>query len=116
MKDIANIIVLRPSPTAVHCTPPITTPPGTPSAPAAGPAIDDEFHFLIRFPRLNSDRNSVFSRLGQLNPSFLNLTEDEKFKTLLCQTSAFTTKLVHRFIKQMLVSREKYDEDHQIRH
>merc|ERR1711942_75600 len=82
----------------------------------SGPAIDDEFHFLIRCPKFNSDRNSLFTKLGPLNPSFLNLTEDENFKTLLCPTSAFSTKLVHRFIKQMFASRQKYDENYQISH
>ena len=80
----------------------------------SGPAIDDEFHFLIRCPVFSSDRNCVFTRLSQITPNFPNLSDADKFKTLLCPTTAFSTKLVHRFIKQMFATRDKYDGVNQI--
>ena len=97
----------QPSRTPDHLTPPISAYPRTPSAPSAEPAIDDEFHFLIRCPRFNLDRNCFFTRFGQLRPNFITLSDDEKFKTLLCPTSALTTKLIHRFIKQMFTTKER---------
>ena len=97
-----------------HHTPLATAPPQTPSARTAYPAIDDEFHFLIRCPVFSSDRNCVFTRLSQITPNFPNLSDADKFKTLLCPTTAFSTKLVHRFIKQMFATRDKYDGVNQI--
>ena len=91
-----------------------TAPSQTPSAPTAEPAIDDEFHFLIRCPVFSSDRNCMFTRFSQLTPNFLNLSDANKFKTLLCPTTAFSTKLVYRFIKQMFATRDKYDGENQI--
>ena len=57
-----------------------------------------------------AERNCVFRRLELFSPNFATLSLDEKFKTLLCPVMATSTKLVHRYIKNMFERREKYDE------
>ena len=79
--------------------------------PKAEPAVVTEFHFLIQCPLFNSQRNRLFDKLSEVNPSFANLSLADKFKVMLCPTTAFTTKLIHRFIKDMFATREKYAEE-----
>ena len=93
---------------------PTSTPTTTRSLPTAEPAVDTEFHFLIQCPMFQPERNLLFDRLTQLNLNFSNLTLADKFKVMLCPTSAVTTKLIHRFIKQMFASRGKYAEKYNI--
>ena len=59
----------------------------------------------------NSQRNDLFEKFSELNPSFVNLSLADKFKVMLCPTTAFATKLIHRFIKYMFATREKYAEE-----
>ena len=73
--------------------------------PTAEPAVDTEFHFLIQCPLFNSQRNRLFDKLSEVNLSFANLSLAEKFKVMLCPTTAFTN------IKDMFVTREKYAEE-----
>ena len=91
------------------CSPPPPSSPGT--LPAAPPAIDTEYHFVIECPMLDIERNCLFTRLGNHNPNFATFSKTEQFKTLLCPTTAENTKLIHRFIKNMFAKREKYDVD-----
>ena len=95
--------------------PPSCPGPGPPSCPPCPPASagppsppDTEFHFLAQCTMFTADRNCLFKKL--LNPKFANLSLEEKFRILLCPTTAITIKLVNKFIKNMFKGREKYDE------
>ena len=74
------------------------------------PPPDTEFHFLMECPLFSAERSSLFTRYQLENNSFQTLSAAEKFKVLLCPTNAICTKLIHRFVKHMFASREKYDE------
>ena len=74
------------------------------------PPPDTEFHFLMRCPLFSAERSSVFARYQLENSLFQTLSATDKFKVLLCPTNAICVKLVHRFVKNMFASREKYDE------
>ena len=101
--------------------PPPTCPscPGTPCACSSpqhvtGLAIDTEYHFLVECAMFSAERNCLFSKIGKLSPYFLTLSLTERFKMLLCPTSALTTKLIQRFIKNMFNQRDKYDQEKQL--
>ena len=83
-------------PTPVGCTPP--TPP-----------VDTEVHFLVKCKRFSTKRNFFFSEIFSLNPKFSSLSDEEKFKSLLCPISAESIKLVNRFIEYMFQERKKID-------
>ena len=95
----------RPGPRPPPPPPQCPTCPGTlcaclPGRLVSEPAIDTEFHFLVQCAMFDAERDCLFTKLGQLSPHFLTLSSTEKFKTLLCPTTAFSTKLVQRFIKK----------------
>ena len=92
-------------PQAAPTRPPETSSPTPPSRPTAEPAVDTEFHFLIQCPLFNSQRNRLFDKLSEVNPSFANLSLADKFKVMLCPRTAFTN------IKDMFATREKYAEE-----
>ena len=92
---------------------------GTPCACSSpqhvtGLAIDTEYHFLVECAMFSAERNCLFSKIGKLSPYFLTLSLTERFKMLLCPTSALTTKLIQRFIKTMFNQRDKYDQEKQL--
>ena len=99
----------RPSPTC-----PSSTLITARSLPSAEPAVDTEFHFLIQCPMFKPERDLLFERLNQVNLNFTNLSLADKFKVMLCPTTAFTTKLIHRFIKQMFATRGKHAEKYNL--
>ena len=96
-------------------SPPCTgAPPGQPALSSTGhghpaPPPDTEFHFLMECNMFKSQRSSLFENIELSNPNFASISDHEKFKTLLCPVSADLAKLVHRFVKNMFESREKYD-------
>ena len=105
----------RPGPPPPPC--PTCSGPSCVCSPAhlvSEPAIDTEFHFLIQCDMFDAERNRLFTKLERVSPYFLTLSPTEKFKALLCPTTAFTVKLVHRFIKNMFIQRDKYDNEKQI--
>ena len=79
------------------------------SAGRPAPSTDNEFHFLMECEKFKSLRSSLFSKVELSNPKFATLSINEKFKMLLCPVSADLVKMVHRFVKSMFESREKYD-------
>ena len=85
-----------PPPTPVGCTPP--TPP-----------VDTEDHFLVKCKRFSTKRNFFFGEISSLNPKFSSLSDEQKFKSLLCPISAQSIKLVNRFIEYMFKERKKID-------
>ena len=72
--------------------------------------VDDEFHFLVQCPLFTNERNIFYEKLGSLNSSFSQVSIENKFKTILCPTSAKAAKLANRFIKLMFNTRKKIDE------
>ena len=72
--------------------------------------VDDEFHFLVQCPLFSNERTIFYEKLGSLNSSFLHLSIENKFKTILCPTSSKAVKLANRFIKLMFNTRKKIDE------
>ena len=102
----------------VHCL--SDTPPPTPAAPPhpASPTrpaspqqqpglLDDEQHFLVQCNRFNDERNGVFQEMSSLIPNFIQMSEQNKFKTLLCPITPQAAKITNRFIKMMFDKREK---------
>ena len=84
---------------------------GSPSlSPQLPSPIDDEFHFLVQCPLFSNERSILFEKLGSLIPSFSQLSLENKFKTILCPTSAKATKLANRFIGLMFKTRMKIDQ------
>ena len=57
-------------------------------------AVDCEFHFLAQCPVFDAARNTLFTRLNELDPHFTTLSLTDKFKTMLCPTSAISVKLI----------------------
>ena len=71
--------------------------------------IDTELHFLTVCERFSNTRNCVFSKLTRINPSFAQLSNSQKFISLMCPANAQQTKLVNRFIKDMFAKRTLID-------
>ena len=69
--------------------------------------LDTEQHFLLGCNRFINTRNIFLDKISTLKPGFMELTESEKFSTLMCPTSAQLTKTVNRFIRFMVEIREK---------
>jgi len=66
------------------------------------------------YPPTTTETQFLFERLNQVNLNFANLSLADKFKVMLCPTTAFTTKLIHRFIKQMFATRGKHAEKYNL--
>ena len=82
----------------------------TSTAARPSPPTDTEFHFLVECPLFSAERSSFYARYELEKSGFQTLSPNEKFKVLLCPTTAICVKLVHRFVKSMFASREKHDE------
>ena len=94
-----------------HSTSP-STPTATPtSPPPASPQkqVDTEFHFLTQCNAFVSERNLVYGEMSAHVPNFAQMSDQQKFATMLCPTTAHSAKLIHRFIKLMFEGREKMD-------
>ena len=79
-------------------------------APHPPSPVDDEFHFLVQCPLFSNERKSFFEKLGSIMPSFPQLSLENKFKTIVCPTSAKAAKLANRFIQLMFNTRSKIDQ------
>ena len=95
-----------PSCTPLTCTSPTCPPPQSPT-----PQVDTEQHFLINCKRFSSERNVTYLEMSKLVPNFMNLSEDNKFKTLLCPTTPQSAKITSKFIKLMFQLRENIDKN-----
>ena len=71
--------------------------------------IDSEQHFMMSCERFKNMRNGFIIKMSALLPGFKDLSNNQKFKTLMCPTTPQTTKLVNRYIKSMLLKREQID-------
>ena len=70
-------------------------------------AIDSEEHFLLQCPTFLEKRNCFFGKLGSLLPGLDKLSEKARLHTILCPTSAVTTKLVNKYVLIMFEAREQ---------
>ena len=82
--------------------------PGNLTPPLSPP--DTEFHFLVQCPLFSAERNCLFGKINSTNQYFSALSLEEKFKTLLCPTTAKAAKLVNKLIKIMFEGRKKIDQ------
>merc|ERR1712105_27082 len=71
--------------------------------------FDTELHFLTICEKFTYTRNCAFAKLTNLNPSFAQLSNNQKFVSLMCPATAQQTKLVNRFIKDMFSKRALID-------
>ena len=71
--------------------------------------VDTEFHFLNVCERFSNTRNCVFAKMTRINPSFAQLSNSQKFVSLMCPATAQQTKLANRFIRDMCSKRTLID-------
>ena len=71
--------------------------------------IDTEQHFMIECKRFKNTRTATFTGLSDILPGFHDLSNGQKFATLMCPTTPQVAKTVNRFIKLMFKKREKID-------
>ena len=89
-----------------------TTTPTSPRPPPVAPppgSVDNEHHFLIQCSRFANERIAVFAEMSSLMPDFMQMSDQHKFKILLCPTSPQAAKLTNRFIKLMFECRAKIE-------
>lgn len=92
--------------TAPLTTTPTTTPP--PDSPQK--QVDTEIHFLTQCSAFTTERNRVYGDMSTHVPDFNKMSDQQKFVTMLCPTTAQSAKLINRFIKLMFEGRAKTDE------
>ena len=68
--------------------------------------IDDELHFLTKCKTFLTSRNCLYGKFSSIDPTFENMTENQKFKRLLNPMTSQETKLTNKFIKIMFDWRE----------
>ena len=71
--------------------------------------IDSEQHFIMWCERFKNMRRDLFIKISCIIPGFKDLSNDQKFKTLMCPTSPQIAKSVNRYIKSMFQKREQID-------
>ena len=69
--------------------------------------VDTEQHFLLVCNKFRNTRNTFLAKISALRPGFDELSDTDKFSTLMCPTTPQETKLTNRFIKFMVEKREK---------
>ena len=85
-------------------------PPPLDKSDHPAPPPDTEIHFLVQCPLFSAERNCLFVKMNSISPGFETLSLEEKFKVLLCPTTARTVKLINKFIKLMFEGRKKIDQ------
>ena len=71
--------------------------------------IDSEQHFIMSCERFKNMRRDLFIEISCILPGFKDLSNEQKFKTLMCPTSPQIAKSVNRYIKSMFQKREQID-------
>ena len=71
--------------------------------------IDSEQHFIMSCERFKNMRRDLFTEISYIIPGFKDLSNEQKFKTLMCPTSPQIAKSVNRYIKSMFQKREQID-------
>ena len=72
--------------------------------------IDDELHFLNKCKTFLTSRNCFYGKFSAIDPTFKNLSENQKFIRILNPKTPQETKLTNKFIKIMFDWREKIDQ------
>ena len=71
--------------------------------------IDDEYHFLMFCPIFELKRACFFGKLSSIIPNFPSLSEEDKFRVILCPTSEISTKVINKYIRIMFNARDNLD-------
>ena len=72
-------------------------------------SVDTEHHFIMDCKVFKNTRNNLFEKLSSAIPGFKDLSDHNKFVTLMCPVNPQVTKQINRYIKYMFVEREKID-------
>ena len=78
--------------------------PGT-----GGRPVDTECHCVTQCVVGQEDRVGVYESISSRNHTFVDLTDNEKFKVLVCPTNPTDCKIVNRFIQKQFADRDKID-------
>jgi hypothetical protein len=71
--------------------------------------VDTEFHFVTQCDCFNIARNCFYGKMSSIIPGFMNLSNEQKFSTLMCPISPKAAKVFNRFLKSMFSARDKLD-------
>jgi hypothetical protein len=77
--------------------------------------IDTEAHFLVHCKTFNNTRNCLYAKISLFNPGFQELSDEQKFATLMCPTTPQAAKMVNKFIKLMFEKRGEIDSGETLR-
>ena len=67
--------------------------------------VEDEFHFTLKCTKLNIIRDQLFSKISEIVPSFLNMTNEARFKFLYTCVETDIIRIIVKFISDMYISR-----------
>ena len=67
--------------------------------------VEDEFHFTLKCTKLNIIRDQLFSKISEIVPSFLNMTNETRFNFLYTCGETDIIRIVVKFISDMSISR-----------
>ena len=82
--------------------------PGDGVHPGHG-VIDTEAHFILGCSRFKTKRACFLKRMESLIPSFTNLSDFDKIKTILCPVTPQAAKLANKFMGIMFNARDLID-------
>ena len=68
--------------------------------------IDDEIHFF-KCDKFINKINCLKLKMTTIIPTFLQLSEEDQFLTLMCPTTPQSAKVVNKFIKILFEARER---------
>ena len=73
------------------------------------PCIDNELHLLSFCKTFLLKRNCLFGKIASIDPSFINLTAQQKVAKMLCPKNVQIAKLVNKFINITNEARNRID-------
>ena len=69
--------------------------------------IEDEKHFVVQCPFYSEERKQLFKKVHSINPSFVHMSDDEKFVYLFCSNDerilAWFGKFIHISLPKRVV-------------
>ena len=69
--------------------------------------IEDEKHFVVQCPFYSEERKQLFKKVHSINPSFVHMSDDEKFVYLFCSNDerilAWFGKFIHISLSKRVV-------------
>ena len=72
--------------------------------------VDDEFHLIIGCTKFQGARDLFYEQCSNLNKDFMDLSDSQKFVSVLCPATAQLAKLVNRYIARIMTGRKEIDE------